>query len=659
MRPGKAFRTTTLFVVAALLSSGTAFAATQQSRPRYSQSQSGYRSWTVPADTVLSVMLNGELTSRNAHVGDRFTATVTVPVHSGRHEVIPAGSTVEGHVSQVTPAKRMSKPGTIGLEFDHLVFPGGARIPLIGNLTSDDPETRERIDDESRVSGERGRSPAVFVGGGGVLGAVLGGVAGGGKGAAIGGIIGAGAGVAGVLLSKGEEARVPGGTPFGVQLTQPLVISESVSQDSDPLDSVANSGRDPDPVSTPADTPASVSAESSDRDTGSTPAADATPADTEPRPSIAEIPSTSTPETSAPEEASAEAPVQDNQPLSSREMISRAQTALKEQGYYEGQADGVMNARTSTALKTYQKENKLPQTGDLDPETARSLGILGPRNAARSTSNRPAVNNPPPTQPARTSPAPPASTTALATVLSATANRTADGAINIVVHTQAPSAGWRWFGDHVINGDTLEVYARGIRPSGPAAAVMTRGRLELNVRGGIRNVNRVVVHGATGEIEVPVAGLRPVASQPNRPAVSQPTRPVSTPATSPLAADIQRKSEQLLADYQSAMGMRLIAGRIEVQRGRRYNASDLELLFAFDAFAGAAQLYTKLMESLQDRDSLRGTTLALAREARKADRLAAASTSGLSDPLALKWDSIRQDVLRLMGNYNINASEVD
>src|SRR5262245_27167348 len=219
-------RASATLAIAVIVWSGATVTA-QDSRPRYSSQQYGERSWTVPSDTVISVQMNSTLTSRVAHVGDKFTATVTVPVYVNGKTVIPAGTIVEGRITQVTPAKRMNRSGTIAVDFDDLVFPNGARVGLVGSLTSDDPQTRRRIDDESRVSGERGRNPTVFIGGGGALGAILGGIAGGGKGAVAGGAIGGGVGIAAVLLSKGEEAQVPSGTPFGVQLKQSLTIRES------------------------------------------------------------------------------------------------------------------------------------------------------------------------------------------------------------------------------------------------------------------------------------------------------------------------------------------------------------------------------------------------------------------------------------------------
>jgi len=54
---------------------------------------------------------------------------------------------------------------------------------------------------------------------------VLGGAIGGGKGAGIGAIIGAGAGVAGVMLQKGNEVELRSGTEIGMTTTQPITFN--------------------------------------------------------------------------------------------------------------------------------------------------------------------------------------------------------------------------------------------------------------------------------------------------------------------------------------------------------------------------------------------------------------------------------------------------
>ena len=54
-------------------------------------------------------------------------------------------------------------------------------------------------------------------------------------------------------------------------------------------------------------------------------------------------------------------------------QIKEAQEALAKDGLYKGKADGVMNSATHTALKEFQKKNKLPVTGQLSDSTLGKL----------------------------------------------------------------------------------------------------------------------------------------------------------------------------------------------------------------------------------------------------------------------------------------------
>src|SRR5215212_5466884 len=103
-------------VIASIVVSAAIESSGQQARPHYSSGRSADRSWNVPEDTIISVQMNGTLSSRTSRVGDKFTATVTIPVYVNGKPVIPAGTIVEGRVTQVTPAKRMSKSGTIAID---------------------------------------------------------------------------------------------------------------------------------------------------------------------------------------------------------------------------------------------------------------------------------------------------------------------------------------------------------------------------------------------------------------------------------------------------------------------------------------------------------------------------------------------------------------
>lgn len=181
---------------------------------------------SVAGETVLALRMETQLGSGSSKVGDPFTATVMQGVSADGQAGIPAGSRVEGHVAVVEPARRMSRSGTIAVEFDRLILPDGRTYQIDGNLTSLDPEERKKIDEESRISGDSTKNRSiVFIGGGAGVGAVIGVLAGGGKGAAIGTGVGAAAGTAAVLMSKGHEAEVTPGTEFGLELVNRVELS--------------------------------------------------------------------------------------------------------------------------------------------------------------------------------------------------------------------------------------------------------------------------------------------------------------------------------------------------------------------------------------------------------------------------------------------------
>ena len=125
------------------------------------------------------------------------------------------------------------------------------------------------------------------------------------------------------------------------------------------------------------------------------------------------------------------------------------------------------------------------------------------------------------------------------------------------------------------------------------------------------------------------------------------------------AVSLQRKAEDLLSEYQRVYGVRMTGNGIELDNATQYREAEIELLFAIDSFANATQMYARLTSSLHDRQGLRGATLAMARQARRTDRVISTTTSRGADSLATKWDSVRQDVLKLMQAHSIGSSEVE
>jgi peptidoglycan hydrolase-like protein with peptidoglycan-binding domain len=68
------------------------------------------------------------------------------------------------------------------------------------------------------------------------------------------------------------------------------------------------------------------------------------------------------------------------------QTIQSVQQALKDQGFYYGNVTGDKSAETTAAIRRYQIRNGLQVTGDVNPETLRSLN-LSSAQATRDTSN--------------------------------------------------------------------------------------------------------------------------------------------------------------------------------------------------------------------------------------------------------------------------------
>jgi peptidoglycan hydrolase-like protein with peptidoglycan-binding domain len=76
--------------------------------------------------------------------------------------------------------------------------------------------------------------------------------------------------------------------------------------------------------------------------------------------------------------------------LRADQTIQSVQQALKDQGFYYGEVNGEKNADTSAAIRRYQIRKGLQITGELNPETLKSLGA-GSNMASSGLSRAPAT----------------------------------------------------------------------------------------------------------------------------------------------------------------------------------------------------------------------------------------------------------------------------
>lgn len=73
----------------------------------------------------------------------------------------------------------------------------------------------------------------------------------------------------------------------------------------------------------------------------------------------------------------------------SAEEIKKAKEALKAKGLNPGPIDGTLDSKTQQALRDFQKANKLPVTGVLDPQTAEKLGVKLEKGSAYPSGSMP------------------------------------------------------------------------------------------------------------------------------------------------------------------------------------------------------------------------------------------------------------------------------
>jgi hypothetical protein len=170
----------------------------------------------VPANTVLTVVLDQAVGSKISTPGQTFTATVKTPISVDGRLAIPKGASATGVVKDAKPAGRFKGAATLSLTLTGLT------------IHNDNYNIETTAPSESSTG--KGKRTATLVGGGAGGGALIGGLAGGGKGALIGGLIGAAAGTGGAGLTGNRDITLAAETPLTFKLVSTLEIKRHESQ---------------------------------------------------------------------------------------------------------------------------------------------------------------------------------------------------------------------------------------------------------------------------------------------------------------------------------------------------------------------------------------------------------------------------------------------
>ena len=150
---------------------------------------------TIPAGTALTVRMADSIDSEKNYAGETFRATIDTAVTVNGSVVVPQGAEAIGRITSVIQPGRFRGRPVVMMELTALNFDGRS----VGILTSAHQE----------MGGSRGKQTAMFAGGGGALGTLIGTIAGGGVGFLIGSSVGAASGAVVQAVRGAEPVRIP------------------------------------------------------------------------------------------------------------------------------------------------------------------------------------------------------------------------------------------------------------------------------------------------------------------------------------------------------------------------------------------------------------------------------------------------------------------
>jgi hypothetical protein len=165
---------------------------------------------TIPVGTTLPLELTTAVSSETAQVEMPVSARLRRSVMVDGETVLPAGSVVNGEVSEVDRAGRVKGRSHLALRFTSVVI-DGRRESLRTNPVAFEGEATKGED-------------ATKIGAGAGIGAAIGGLLGGGSGAAKGAVIGGAAGTGAVVATRGKDVELAAGADLNPTLASPVEV---------------------------------------------------------------------------------------------------------------------------------------------------------------------------------------------------------------------------------------------------------------------------------------------------------------------------------------------------------------------------------------------------------------------------------------------------
>ena len=181
---------------------------------------------TVPAGTEVPLILKSAVDTKNTRVGDGVYCQTAFPVVIDNVIAIPAGTYVKGEVVKAQRAGKIKGRAEIQFKFTTLIYPNGYTVNMPGTIHHDSGSERASVDDEGRIKADsqKGKDATTIAKGTGV-GAAGGAIITGTRAGVVSGAgIGALAGLATVLMTRGQDVRIEPGTSVKMLLQRPLTV---------------------------------------------------------------------------------------------------------------------------------------------------------------------------------------------------------------------------------------------------------------------------------------------------------------------------------------------------------------------------------------------------------------------------------------------------
>jgi hypothetical protein len=100
---------------------------------------------TLRAGTELDVQLITTLSSKANDTGDMWTGKVVMPIFGPGGEIVPDGSTVDGHITFVKDPSRPKSKGEMQLTADSISMPDGSKYDL-ATAVQNTQNAKERVE---------------------------------------------------------------------------------------------------------------------------------------------------------------------------------------------------------------------------------------------------------------------------------------------------------------------------------------------------------------------------------------------------------------------------------------------------------------------------------------------------------------------------------